>query len=494
MDEWLHALKVVFEPTNIVMNVVGMFIGILFGAIPGLTATVAISLLIPFTFGLPPLPSMILLLSIYTGGMYGGSITAIAIRTPGAPANAVTVLDGYQLALKGRAGFALSISLIAGAIGGLFSCAVMIFLSPPLSAIALMFSPVEYFMVAMFGLSAIFAISGKSLLKGTIAGILGLIFATVGVDEILPVSRFNFGLESLKGGIPFLPAVIGLFAIAEVFRLIEKGEVSTRITAKIETILPPWREFKGTLRETFRGSVIGTLVGILPGAGGTIAAFLAYGETKRASKHPETFGTGDPEGVASPEAANNAVTGGAMIPMMTLGIPGDAVTAVLMGALIIQGLQPGPFLFRDHIDFVYPIFAAMILSNIIMVVMGLALLPLTSCLARVEKDVLVPIVAIFGILGSFALSGSLSYVAIALFFGVLGYIMEKYGFPVAPICLAMILGPIAENSLRQSMVMSQGDVSVFVTRPISLTLFALTVISLVVLVGRRKKGLVLAEA
>lgn len=493
MEAWLHAFTINFEPTNIIMNIVGMFVGILFGAIPGLTATVAISLLIPFTVGLPPIPAMILLLSIYAGGMYGGSITAITIRTPGAPANAVTALDGYQLALKGRAGMAVSISLIAGTIGGLFSCVVMMFLSPPLASIALMFGPAEYFMVAMFGLSAIFAISGKSFIKGMMAGMLGLIFATVGVDEILPITRFTLGMDALKGGIPFLPAVVGLFAVSEVFRLIEKGEVATEITAKIETVLPPWREFVGTLKETFRGSVIGTLVGVLPGAGGTIAAFLAYGETKRASKHPETFGTGEIEGVASPEAANNAVTGGAMIPMMTLGIPGDAVTAVLMAALIAQGLQPGPFLFRDHMDFVYPVLASMVVSNVIMLIMGLALLPVTSYLAYVKKDLLVPVVAVFGFLGSFAMSGSLAYVMIALFFGILGYILERYEFPVAPLCLAMILGPIAENSLRQSMIMSQGNISIFFTRPISLFLLLLTIVSIVVLVMRRRKGTLIAE-
>jgi putative tricarboxylic transport membrane protein len=494
MEGLLQALLVIFQPANILLNVVGMFVGIIFGAIPGLTATLAISLLVPFTFGLPPIPSMILLLSIYAGGMYGGSITAVTIRTPGAPANAVTVLDGYQLALKGRAGTAISISLIAGTIGGLLSCAVMILLSPPLSRMALQFSPVEYFTVALFGLSAIFAISGKSLLKGTMAGVLGLILSTVGMDEILPIPRFTLGIRDLQAGLPFIPAVIGLFAFSEAFRVIEKGEVATEITAKIGKILPTWREFAGTIRETIRGSIIGTWIGILPGAGGTIAAFVAYGETRRASKHPETFGTGELNGVASPEAANNAVTGGAMIPMMTLGIPGDTVTAVLMSALVIQGLQPGPFLFRDHMDVIYPIFATMILSNFVMLVMGFALLPLTSHLAYVKKDVLVPIIAIFGILGAFTMSGSLFYVGVAVFFGILGYILERYDFPVAPVCLSLILGPIAENSLRQSMIMSRGDPTIFFTRPISLVLIIVTVVSMTLLITRRKKGVIPSES
>jgi len=493
MEGFIYSLSVIFQPVNILLNIVGMFIGILFGALPGLTATLAIALLVPFTFGLPPIPSMILLLSIYNGGMYGGSITAVTIRTPGAPANAVTVLDGYQLALQGKAGIAISISLIAGTIGGLFSCLVMIFLSPPLSRIALKFSPVEYFSVALFGLSAIFAISGRSLLKGTMAGILGLILCTVGMDEILPIPRFTMGVRDLQTGIPFLPAVIGLFALSEAFRVIEKGEVLTEITAKIGRILPTWKEFTGTIKETIRGSIIGTWIGMLPGAGGAIAAFMAYGESRRASRHPERFGKGELNGVASPEAANNAVTGGAMIPMMTLGIPGDTVTAVLMSALIIQGLQPGPFLFRDHMDVVYPIFSAMILSNLIMLLMGFVLLPLTSHLAYVKKDVLVPIIAILGILGSFTISGSLFYVGIAVFFGILGYILERYDFPVAPVCLSLILGPIAENSLRQSMIMSRGDVTIFFTRPISLILIILTILSVGILIYRQKKGAFISE-
>jgi putative tricarboxylic transport membrane protein len=493
MEEFLKSIVVIFQPMNILLNIVGMFVGILFGAIPGLTATLAISLLIPFTYGLAPVPAMILLLSIYNGGMYGGSVTAITIRTPGAPANAVTVIDGYQLALQGRAGTAISISLIAGTLGGLFSCLVMILMSPPLSRIALKFSPVEYFTLALFGLSAIFSVSGKSILKGTIAGILGLILATIGMDEILPIPRFTMGVRDLQGGVPFVPAVIGLLAFSEAFRLIEKGEVRTEITSKIDKILPTWKELRGTLKETFRGAVIGTWIGILPGAGATIAAFMAYAETKRASKHPQTFGKGDLNGVASPESANNANNGGSMIPMLTLGIPGDTVTAVMMAALMIQGLQPGPFLFRDHIDVVYPIFSAMILSNLIMLGMGLALLPLTSSLAYVKKDVLVPIIAVFGILGSFTISGSLYEVGVAVFFGILGYILERYDFPTAPVCLSLILGPIAENSLRQSMIMSRGDVTIFFTRPISLILIVLTIVSVAYLIIQEKRGVKITE-
>ncbi len=493
MEAWLNSIVVIFQPLNILMNIGGMLIGMCMSCIPGLTATLAISLLIPFTYGLPPVASLILLLSLYNGAMYGGSVTAITIRTPGGPSNAPTVLDGYQLALKGKAGTAISISLIAGTIGGLFSCVVMILLSLPLSRIALKFSPVEYFTLALFGLSAVFAVSGKSMLKGTMSGIFGLILGTIGMDEILPIPRFTMGVKNLEGGIPFLPAVIGLFALAEVFRLIEQGEVHTEITARIKNILPTWKEFTGTLKETLRGSVIGTWIGILPGAGATIASFMAYSETKRASKHPETFGTGDLNGVASPEAANNANNAGALIPTLTLGIPGDAVMAVLMSALIVQGLQPGPFLFRDHMDVVYPIFSAMILSNLLMLGLGFALLPLSSNIAYIKKEILVPIIAVSGIIGSFAATGSLYEVGIAVFFGILGYVMERFGFPVAPLCLSLILGPIAENSLRQSLIMSRGNITIFFTRPISLILIIVTIVSVIYLIIQGKRGAKLAE-
>ncbi|MFH1931083.1 MAG: tripartite tricarboxylate transporter permease [Pseudomonadota bacterium] len=493
MEDFFYSFLIIFQPINILMMAVGMFIGIVFGVIPGLTATLAIALLLPFTYGLPTIPSLILLLSIYNGAMYGSSVTAITIRTPGAPASAVTMIDGYALALKGKAGVAISISCIAGTIGGIFSVVVMIFLSPPLSRLALKFSPVEYFSVAFFGLSTIFAVSGKSLTKGMIAGTLGLILSTVGFDTQLPVERLTLGIPALKAGFPFVPAVIGLFALSEAFRLIEKGGILTEITTRIETIFPTWKEFKGTLKETFRGSVIGTLIGMLPGAGATMCAFIAYGETKRASKHPETFGQGDLDGVASPEAANNAVTGGAMIPMLTLGIPGDAVTAVLLAAFIVQGLQPGPLLFRDHMDIVYPIFSGLILSNLMMLIMGLALLRFTSAIAYVKKEVLVPIVATFGIVGSFAMSGSVYDMGVALSFGISGYILQRFGFPLAPVCLALILGPIAENSLRQAMIMSNGDVTIFFTRPISLILILLSVLSVTVLVFKQKKGALITE-
>jgi len=488
LDLVLQAMTVVFQPMNFILMAVGMIIGIIFGAIPGLTATLAIALLTPFTFNLDAIPALLLLLSIYNGGMYGSSITAITIRTPGAPASAVTVLDGNELAKKGEAGKAIGVSCIAGAIGGLFSAIVMIFLSPPLAQLAVAFSPADYFAVGIFGLTAVFAVSGKSLVKGSIATIFGLLISTIGMDPILPYPRMIFGIGELASGVPFLPAVIGLFAIAEVFRMAASTDTVKDLDMKIGRVLPTMKEFVGTLKETFRGSVIGTLIGILPGAGGTIAAFVAYGESKRASKHPEKYGTGILEGVASPESANNAVTGGAMIPMLTLGIPGDAVTAVLLGALIIQGLEPGPSLFKDHLDVVYPVFAGMILSNIVMTIMGLLVIKPVSVLAMVKKEYLMSIVMIFSIIGAYADGGSLFSVLIAILFGILGYFMEKYNFPVAPVVLALILGPMIENSMRQALIMSQGSWTVFFNGPIRLVIWGLTAVMLITVMYRQYKG------
>ncbi len=487
MPEVLNAIAVIFQPMNLLLITCGMALGIVFGAVPGLTATLAIALLVPFTFNMDPVPALVLLISIFNGGMYGSSITAITIRTPGAPASAVTVLDGYELAKQGKAGLAIGISCIAGTIGGLMSAAIMIFLSPPLARAALAFSAPEYFAVGVFGLTAVLAVSGQNLVKGILAALFGLLISTIGLDPVFPFPRFTMGVDGLTAGIRFLPAVIGVFAVAEAFRLIEQKEVAKKTDLNIGRVLPTWTELRCTLKETFRGGIIGTLIGILPGAGGTIAAYVSYAESKRASKNPEKYGTGCLEGVASPESANNALTGGAMIPMLTLGIPGDSVTAVLLAALMVQGLQPGPLLFRDHRDVIYPIFAALILSNLVMLVMGLLVIKPVSLIANVPPKVLVPVIAVFGLVGGFAESGDVNDIYLAVVFGIIGYLMEKYGFPVAPLVLALILGPMIEYSFRQSLILSAGDWTTFFTRPISLGLLLAGVGIAAALVYRQRK-------
>jgi putative tricarboxylic transport membrane protein len=480
MDVVLNAVAVVLQPSNILLVMLGVFIGILFGAIPGLTATLAIALLSPLTFSMEPVPALIMLLGIFAGGMYGGSITAITLRTPGAPANAATVADGYALTQQGKGGVAVGISCVSGATGGLISCTIMIFFAPILAKFALLFSAPEYFSVALFGLTAVFSVSGSSLLKGLFAALLGLLFATTGYDPILPIPRFHFGYLELSKGLPFLPAVIGLFAFAEVFRLITKylSEEQYDIV-KIGRVFPKLDELRQIWRFMIRGGFWGTLIGILPGAGGTIAAYVAYGDARRASKHPEKFGQGSLEGIAAPEAGNNAVTGGAVIPMLTLGIPGDSVTAILLGALTIQGLQPGPLLFTQHTDIVYPLFAGMVLSNFFLIIIGLLVVKPFSQIATIPKPLLISFLTVFGVMGAYASSGGIFDVWVALLFGVLGFFMERFCFPVAPVVLGMILGPLVENSLRQSLLISDGNPMIFFSRPISCAFLLLSVLVVV---------------
>lgn len=488
MDLILQSIMTVFQPVNFLLTLLGVLIGTLFGAIPGLTATLAIALLSPLTFNMSPVASMLLLLGIYAGGMYGGSITAITIRTPGAPANAAIVDDGYALTMQGKGGLAIGISNVAGVVGGLMSCVAMIFLSPLLARFALMFGPAEYFAVAVFGLTAVFSVSAKSFLKGLFSAMLGLLFATVGYDPILPFARFSFGMPDLTRGLSFLPAVIGMFAFTEVIRLVVsyKGEQVQEIV-KVDRLWPNRQEMKQTLPYMIRGGIIGILVGILPGAGGTIASYVSYGDVQRSSKHPELIGKGSLDAIAGPESANNAVSGGAMIPMLTLGIPGDSVTAVLLGAMMIQGIQPGPLLFKQHIDVVYPIFTGMILSNIALLFIGMLVVKPISRIALIKKPLLISFLMIFGVIGAFAASNSLFDVVVAIAFGVLGYFMERHEFPIAPVVLAMILGPLIENSLRQAMITSNGSMMIFLTRPISAIFLAISVIVSVVMILRERK-------
>lgn len=483
---FLEGLSLVFQLNNLFLLAFGVVLGIVVGAIPGLTATLAISLLLPFTFGLEASTALIMLVGIYCGGIYGGSITAILLRTPGTPGAAATALDGYPLAQQGQAGRAMGIATTASFIGGIISTVFMIFLSPTISSFALEFSSAEFFALAFFGLTIIFSISGDSLLKGAIAGLIGLLVNSVGMDPLVAFPRFTFGIKSLLVGFPLLPAVIGLFALTEVLRLLEVGIVDEgKLDKNLDRIIPRWSDIK-LLKWTFlKSGLIGTFIGALPGAGANIASFVAYSEAKRSSKNPEKFGKGAIEGVAAPETANNAVTGGALIPMLTLGVPGDAVTAVLLGALTIQGLQPGPLLFTEHPIVVNSIFAAMLIANIVMFVTGLTLSTVIARIAAMKKTTLVPIIAIFSLLGAFASEGSFIHMRIAIMFGIVGYILERFGFPLAPIALAIVMGTLAEKNFRTALIRAQGSFAVFFSSPISI--FFLTIAFASILYGIYKQ-------
>ncbi len=484
----------VFTPSILLMICVGTTAGIVMGALPGLTATMGVALLVPLTFGRPPVESISMLMGIYCGAMYGGAISAILIRTPGTPAAAATVMEGYPMAKRGEAGRAMAMALFASFFGGVVGALIMTFASPFISSMALEFGPVEYFGLAIFGLSVITSISGRSLIKGMMSAFFGLLICTIGFDPISGFPRFTFGVVEMMEGPPFIPTLIGLFAVSEVFNEVQKTGTVQQIKAKLDQYLPSWKDIKYCFRELCRSSVIGTFIGAIPGAGGDIAAFVSYGEAKRASKHPERYGHGEIEGLAASECANNSCSGGAMIPLLSLGVPGDAVTAVLLGAFVIQGLQPGPMLYKEHIDIVYQIFASMMLAQFAMQFIGMAGIQLFARVIMVDRAILTPSIFVLSVVGAFAMRSNVFDVYTTLAFGILGYLMMRYDYPLSPILLALILGPMAEANLRRAMVISDGDPSILVSRPIAVVLMLLAVLSLVLSIrGHRKVEAKMAE-
>ena len=495
MIELLNGFSELLVPAIFFSLIGGLLAGIVIGAMPGLTSTMAVALFLPVTFGMEPVPGILLLISLYFGSIYGGSIAAILLNTPGTPASAATTLDGYPLTRKGEAGKALAVAAIASGCGSLISTIALILIAPELAQVALQFSAPESFALAFFGLAIISSVSGEDVVKGLIAGAFGLIIATVGLDPMTSFPRFTFGQGALLSGLNFIPVMIGLFAISEVFmqyktRLDEKKpEMSSAIS------LPKIKETLSLWVTIIRSSIIGTFIGIIPGAGADIAAFVSYNEAKRFAKKKDkdSFGKGNIKGVAAAEAGSNGVTGGAMVPLLTLGIPGDAVAAVLLGAFIIQGIQPGPMLFQTNGDLVYALFAGMLVCAVLIIVFGLLGVKAFAQVLKVPIHWLLPVILILSVVGSYAISNNIFDVYIALAFGLIGYFMKKYGFPASPIVLALILGPMAESELRRSLVLSQGEFSIFFTRPIAATLISLGIISLFLpiissIIKKRKKG------
>lgn len=467
---------------NVVAMIVGTALGIVIGAAPGLTATMGVALGLPFTFGMPPLTGMLFLLGIYCGGIYGGSITAILIRTPGTPAAACTALDGYPLARQGQALKALQMATYASTIGGLISVVALVLVAPQLAKIALRFGPPECFAVAMFGMTIIVAVSASSirgLTKGLIAGLVGFLISTIGLDPITGAPRFTFGTPSMESGIQLVPALIGLFAVSEVLVSIETQAPLKFETADIAGDRCTSKDVLTNLRHIVKGSLIGCFIGATPGTGAVIASFLSYNEARRVSRHPEKFGHGSLEGVAASESANNGVTGATLIPLLTLGIPGDTVTAVLLGALMIQGLSPGPLLFQKHGDLVKGIMLGLVVINVVMCIEGLGFSRAFFRVIYLPRYIVMPIVLALCIVGSYAVNNSLFDVEVMVAFGAIGYLARKAGYPVTPVLLGIVLGPIVERSFRQSMILSGGSPLIFISRPISAFVLVLAVISAV---------------
>ncbi|MEW6333925.1 MAG: tripartite tricarboxylate transporter permease [Thermodesulfobacteriota bacterium] len=479
MDIWLAALQTVFQPTTLFFILLGVMLGTVLGAIPGLNSTMGTALLIPFTFAMAPENGLALLAAVYCGGTFGGSISAILFNVPGAPEAAATGFDGYPMAQKGQAGEALGYAIMSSVLGGLFSVFVMNMVSPQLAKVGLTFSQPEYFALAVAALTLIASLGGAGMAKAFIAGLIGLLLATIGIDEMTADERFTFGGKALLGGINFIPAIIGAFAVGEILAKAEEGKGlhGEHLTIKVSTKLPAVGQILRLRWTVLRSAVIGTAIGILPGVGATTAAFIGYSETVRWSRHPEKFGTGVPEGIAGPETANNAATGGAMVPLLTLGIPGSATTAVIIGGFLVHGLQPGPMLFLNQPKLMYTIFIAMYVANICMLFSGLLVAKVFANFRRIRYSILGPVIFVFAAIGSFGIRNDMTDLWVMFTCGVLGYLFKKFKYPIAPMIIGLVLGPLTEVSLRKGMFMADYDLYSFLMRPIAGTILMVAVVS-----------------
>lgn len=465
----------------------GVAVGILAGAMPGISPSMAVALLLPFSFGMTPSMGLVLLCAIYLASNYGGSITAVMVNTPGTPSAVVTAFDGYPLTRKGDAGTALGVSLVSSVVGGFIGIIILVLFSAPLARMALKFWPAEYFALAILGLSTIASLGGGRWLESFMAVLLGLLLNTIGLDPLSGVSRFTFDMVRLYDGFSFIPVLIGLFALSEVFSGIESGEVGMP-PVQPDKERSPWptiREYLKLKYSMIRAGILGTVIGVFPGAGGTIASFIAYDVEKRLSKDPDGFGKGAPAGVAAAEASNSSSVGGALVPLLTLGIPGSSSAAVLIGALMIHDLQPGPELFTRHPDVVYTLFSSLFVANIFLLLLGLLGARLWIKAALIPKRLLYPMIFAFSFIGSYAVRSSLFDVGVCLAFGLLGWMLSRSKIPVSPIVLGMILGTMIEKNLRTTIMM--GGVSLFFRRPLSLALLLLASASVVIPFIRERK-------
>lgn len=468
----------VLAPMSLLWMNIGLAAGIIIGALPGLTGTMGIALLLPLTYGMSSIHGMMLLLGVYCGGIYGGSITAILINTPGTPASAATSLDGYPMAQQGHAKRALHDALAASMIGGLISCIILLTCAPMVAKFALNFGAREYFALSLFGLTIIASVGGKSVLKGLLMGFAGLLLGCVGIDSLEGVSRFTFGNNYLTGGFNIIPVLIGLFAITEIMtksRDINKA-VGTTVAVEEEKV-----SFADVLRYKIvllKSSVIGAFIGAVPGTGAAIASFLAYNEAHRTSKHPEECGMGSEEGLVACESSNNAVTGATMIPLLTLGIPGDTNTAVLLGALTMQGIQPGPMLFTKQANWVYSIMIGMVLINLFMYLQGRLFVKGFSNITKISTKIMVPCLVVLCVIGAYAIKYNTFNAAAMVVIGVIGYLLKKLDFPLTPMVIGLVLGNLCESNMRRALLLSRGNWLTFFQSPIACVFLALAVFML----------------
>ena len=480
----LAILQDIFTVNNLLMMNVGVAVGIMIGAMPGLSVAFAVTVLMTMTFHMESLPAMYLMLGAYCGGLYGGSITATLINTPGT-ANAVcTALEGYPLARKGRAGDALRCALVASTIGGLFSCLLLMFFAPQLAKFILKIGSPEYFALCTFGIAAAIGLEGNNLnnvIKGVLSAAFGLILSCVGADPVFGTNRFSFGSYYMLSGIQVVSSMLGAYALCQVLvncrDVYVKGDESlkvppvTKSTMKFRDIMKHWKLI-------LKSSLIGGIVGAVPGTGGAESAMIAYNEAKRTSKHPEEFGNGSIEGILAAESANNATSGGAMIPMLTLGIPGDTVMAILLSALTMQGITPGANLFSSGSFWVYAVMGGLILINLFMLLQGALCVNLFAQVSKIPQSIMTPCIVVMCVMGSFAINNNIFECFVMIAFGIIGFFMKKFGFPVTPLCIALVLGKLFETNLRRSLILSKGNPFVFVMRPISCAILILAVFML----------------
>jgi len=474
-SELFTGFAAALSPINLLWCFIGTLLGTFVGVLPGVGPTPAIAMLLPITSYLGPIPAIIMLAGIFYGSQYGGSTTSILLNMPGELSSVPTALDGYQLAKQGRAGPALAMAAIASFFAGTVSLVGLTFFAPPLAELALKFTPPEYVGLMLLAMSVVVNLSGKSLTKGVIAAVFGLLFTAVGIDSITGEQRMTFGNLNLMNGFNFVAAAIGLFAVAEILVSIEE-EIGKVSAMKIGKLMPTVRELKDNLMAMIRSTLIGFGLGMLPGVSHAVTSFIALDAEKRFSKTPEKFGTGTLEGVTAPEGANNAATSGGFVPLFAFGLPSSSATAMLMGALMIYGLQPGPLMWQQNPQFVWTIIASMYVGNIMLLILNLPLVGLWAKVCQIPYSILAPIVLIFCAIGVFSVRSNIFDLWVALLFGFIGYTMRKLEYPPAPMLLCMILGDQLESSFRQSLVLSGGSLSIFVSRPIAAVLLALAVI------------------
>jgi len=477
----MQGFAVALTPMNLALCLAGCFLGTVVGVLPGLGPPATIAMLLPLTFKMDPTGAMIMLAGIYYGAKYGGSTTSILLNVPGESASVVTCLDGYQMARKGRAGAALGTSDIASFIAGTFGVVALMVIAPPLAKLTLAFSSPEYFALMVLGLAMVVLLAGDSLTKALLAMMLGLWIASMGTDLFSATSRFTFGQIELLGGIDFVIVAIGIFAVGEVMANMEPEKPLDMLPVPkgLKNLMPTWQDMKDCRFAFVNGSVLGFLIGILPGAGSTISSFLCYGIEKAVSKHPEKFGTGVIEGVAAPEGANNAETAGALVPLLTLGIPGSGTTAILLAALVLWGFKPGPLFIQDSPALFWGLVASMYIGNLVLLILNLPLVALFAQLLKMPGYLMYPLILGVSIVGVYTANSSLFQLGLMVGFGLLGYLMRKLDFPTAPLILGLVLGDSMEKALRQSLMMSQGDLSILF-RPIPAALLLIAAFLLIV--------------